>query len=225
MDKIQLYNDTLNKLSQLNSEFNLLELFLNLTNELDKYKKENNILKDGLFIKETKYNELFKKYNDEINTMNKEIEKKDYELNNFNKVSVVVSLHKELDEKKKYIQILEGQVDKLRNSDKKKVSSNNTVDKPKELLENEIVKESTDNKLLENEQPDDIITKKSKKKKVIDIEFNIDDFVEINGYELLTYKKKFYLRDLETSEIYSIKNYKPDIIVGLLTPNGKIKFN
>lgn len=45
--------------------------------------------------------------------------------------------------------------------------------------------------------------------------FNLDEFEEVNGYELMLYKKNYYLRDLETSEIYNIKNNKPFEKVGL----------
>ena len=49
-------------------------------------------------------------------------------------------------------------------------------------------------------------------------------FEDINGFELLVYKKKYYLRDLETSEIYDIVDNKQNQIVGLINSKGKIKF-
>ena len=39
------------------------------------------------------------------------------------------------------------------------------------------------------------------------------------------YKNNYYLRDLETSEIYDIKNNKLNQIVGLINSRGKFKFN
>jgi len=39
------------------------------------------------------------------------------------------------------------------------------------------------------------------------------------------YKKKYYLRDLETNQLYDILDNKPHNIVGLYTINGKIKLN
>jgi hypothetical protein len=53
--------------------------------------------------------------------------------------------------------------------------------------------------------------------------FDPDNFEEINGYELLVYKKNYYLRDLETDELYSIQDNKPNKVVGLINNKGKVK--
>lgn len=53
--------------------------------------------------------------------------------------------------------------------------------------------------------------------------FNPANFEEINGYELLVYKHSYYLHDLETNELYDIKNNKPNNIIGLITEKGKVK--
>jgi hypothetical protein len=45
--------------------------------------------------------------------------------------------------------------------------------------------------------------------------FDPDEFDEINGYELITYRKKYHLRDLETNEIYNILNYLPNKVIGI----------
>jgi hypothetical protein len=55
--------------------------------------------------------------------------------------------------------------------------------------------------------------------------FNPDCFEDINGFELTIYKKNYYLRDLETNELYNIVDNKPGQIIGLLNSKGKIKFN
>ena len=47
---------------------------------------------------------------------------------------------------------------------------------------------------------------------------------DINGFELLKYKKNYYLRNLETNELHEIIDFKPDNIIGYLTTSGKIKF-
>jgi hypothetical protein len=69
--------------------------------------------------------------------------------------------------------------------------------------------------------------KKSKTKKESNVEldnqFDPDMFEDINGFELLIYKQKYYLRDLETSEIYDIVDNKQNQIVGLINSKGKIK--
>ena len=70
--------------------------------------------------------------------------------------------------------------------------------------------------------PEKILKKKKEKQPK---SFDIDNFEDINGYELLSYKKKYYLRDLETNELYNIIDNNPGEIIGLLTSNGKVKFN
>lgn len=62
-------------------------------------------------------------------------------------------------------------------------------------------------------------------KKKVNSEFNVDDFEDINGFELTSYKKNYYLRDLETNELYNIVDNKPGKVIGLINSKGKIKFN
>lgn len=77
--------------------------------------------------------------------------------------------------------------------------------------EEEIIKETTD--------------KKKKKKEKQAKPFDPEDFEDVNGYELITYKKNYYLRDLETNELYSIVDNNPGEVVGLLSNSGKVKLN
>ena len=65
---------------------------------------------------------------------------------------------------------------------------------------------------------------KKKQKKVSNNNFNPEDFEEVNGFELLFYKNTYYLRDLETNELYDILNNKQNNIVGLVNSKGKINF-
>ena len=65
---------------------------------------------------------------------------------------------------------------------------------------------------------------KKKHKKVSNDNFNPEDFEEVNGFELLIYKKTYYLRDLETNELYDILNNKQNNVVGLVNSKGKINF-
>ncbi len=78
---------------------------------------------------------------------------------------------------------------------------------------------------LENQISKLKIVEPKKSKKEINVEFNIDNFEDINGFELTSYKKNYYLRDLETNELYDIVNNKPGKIIGLLNSKGKIQFN
>ena len=86
--------------------------------------------------------------------------------------------------------------------------------------------EYSDNEIFINHNYD----KPSKKKKNHDIieeyknDFDIDKFEDINGFELLIYKKIYYLRDLETNELYDILDNKQNKRIGLIV-NGKVKLN
>ena len=55
-------------------------------------------------------------------------------------------------------------------------------------------------------------------------EFNEDEFNEIEGFELIMYKKNYYLKNTN-NEIFNIVNYKPNVIVGTINSKGKIKLN
>ena len=62
-------------------------------------------------------------------------------------------------------------------------------------------------------------------KKEVNSVFNVENFEDINGFELTSYKKNYYLRDLETNELYDIVDNKPGKVIGLINSKGKIKFN
>jgi hypothetical protein len=86
-------------------------------------------------------------------------------------------------------------------------------------------KEDLDGKNLENDIQESI-NKSTKSKKTLELEdFNPDIFEDVNGYELIVYKKGYYLRDLETNELYDIKNNGPNQVVGLINSKGRVKFN
>ena len=75
-------------------------------------------------------------------------------------------------------------------------------------------------------------SKKKKQEKIIEepvdedeVEVNPDDFEDINGFELMVYKKNYYLRDLETNEVYDILDKQPNKVVGFITSKGRMKFN
>lgn len=60
--------------------------------------------------------------------------------------------------------------------------------------------------------------------KSISNEFNEEEFNEIDGFELIMYKKNYYLKNTN-NEIFNIINYKPNVIVGTINSKGKIKLN
>ena len=131
--------------------------------------------------------------------MDKEMTNQRDELNNMSKVSMIQSINKQLEEKNNYIKILESQLDKLRNKNKTEISHESS---PK-------VYQPPSPKVYE-----DVLRK---------VTFDPEEFEEVNGYELLVYKKNYYLRDLETDELYSIQSNKPDKVVGLINNKGKVK--
>ena len=220
MDNLTKLTLLINEIYEFSNEGNLVNTFQNIINKSNKLKEENELLKKELQEKDNIILKINTDYNNNIENKNKEISLKSQELENLSKVSLIVSMNKELDTKKKYIEILESQLEKCRRTHSNTATDSLVLnDSPKHtLVDNTIIEEYTNT--VEVEVP---VEKKVKKKKNKD--FDPDNFEEINGYELIIYKKKYYLRDLETDELYDIVENKPNIIVGLITPNGKPKFN
>jgi hypothetical protein len=109
---------------------------------------------------------------------------------------------------------------------KEEVTFNEEVKEEKEEITEEAVKEETVNEEVKVEVKTKKVKKSKTKKEPIvesDNQFDPDMFEDINGFELLIYKQKYYLRDLETSEIYDIVDNKQNQIVGLINSKGKIK--
>jgi len=138
---------------------------------------------------------IVKEYQTNIINKNEEIE-------NLTKVSMIHQLHKELSNKNNYIEYLEKKI--------KYLESNTNINI------NTIENNNTNNNINTNDNINNIENKKKKK-------FNKYKFEEIDGYSLIKYKKEYYLRELETDNIYDILNYKPNKIVGLII-NEKIEF-
>lgn len=137
------------------------------------------------------------------NIMEQEMKQQRDELTNMSKVSMIQSINKQLDEKISYIKILESQLDKLRT--KKQIESIPEVSRD---VSTEVARDV----------PTAVATEIS-----LSSSFDPEEFEEINGYELLVYKKNYYLRDLETDELYSIQSNKPNKVVGLINNKGKVK--
>ncbi len=135
--------------------------------------------------------------------------------------------------KKKEKQVVEEQVIEI---EKEPVEEPNEKPKKKKSKNTEPVVEEEQQPLEEEQQPleeepieEEIIKettdKKKKKKEKQAKPFDPEDFEDVNGYELITYKKNYYLRDLETNELYSIVDNNPGEVVGLLSNSGKVKLN
>jgi len=75
-------------------------------------------------------------------------------------------------------------------------------------VKEKIVNESTKDTIVEENKP---------------YVFNIDNYVDIKGYDLLKYKKIYYLIN-DKNEIFSILDNKPNIIVGSFKDNKIILF-
>ena len=230
------FTDLINKLNEYNN---------NISDENEKYKKENEELKlqiSDLTTKESHNNLLLEKYEKENEEYKNKINSLEEDNTNFKKVSFVQSMNKQLTEKMNYITILEGQLQKYKNKDEiilevkqnSSVKEENKEENVKENKKEESIKENKENKEEQNNKSkkkkedkieDKVEEKNIKEKYSNETEFNPDEYEDINGYELLCYKKKYYLRDLETSEIYDINDYKPNKVVGLITKGGKMKLN
>ena len=221
------FTDLIHKLNEYNNY---------ILQENEKHKKENEELKlqiSDLTTKESHNNLLLEKYEKENEEYKNKINTLEEDNTNFKKVSFVQSMNKQLTEKINYITILESQIQKYKNKDEiiLEVKQNSSVKESKEESVKENVKESVkesnnkSKKKKEDKIEDKIENKNIKEKYSNESEFNPDEYEDINGYELLCYKKKYYLRDLETSEIYDINDYKPNKVVGLITKGGKMKLN
>lgn len=168
------------------------------------------------------------KLNLELESNITEIKQKNEEINNFTKVSIIKNITKQLEDKNSYIQILESQIEKFK--------KNPHTDKLIDSEESKIIKEVI---IIKKDIEQPFIKEKVKKKsvqpekesstKIIEEykndSFNPDDFIEINGFELMVYRKKYYLRDLETNQLFDIKDNKSNKFVGIYTTNGKVKLN
>ena len=227
------FTDLINKLNEYNN---------NILQENEKYKKENEELKlqiSDLTSKESHNNLLLEKYKKENEEYKNKINTLEEDNTNFKKVSFVQSMNKQLTEKINYITILEGQLQKYKNKDEiiLEVKQNSSIkeeenkeesvkqNKEESVKQNKEEQNNKSKKKIEDKKEDKVEEKNIKEKYSNETEFNPDEYEDINGYELLCYKKKYYLRDLETSEIYDINDYKPNKIVGLITKGGKMKLN
>ena len=210
-------NQIISLITKTNELVNTINL-PDLVNNFEKLKQENILLKKELEVKNIIISDLESKYKQDI-------ESKNSELTNLTKVSMLQSANKQLTEKTNYIQILESQLEKLKHKENvsKETVSKETIPKetiPKETLQKEVLKETIPKEVLKETIPKETIPNETLKET-----FNPDEFEEINGYELILYKKKYYLRDLETNELYSIYENMPKEVVGLINKNGKPKFS
>jgi len=141
------------------------------------------------------YENLEEKYN-ELTQQNKILEEKLKICNDMysdlNKVSYVRSLSLELQNKNNIIKHLESQIEKQ---------------KINKIAENDIEKDLDKTKILEEEFKNYI--------------FNIDEYEEIDQYELIKYKSVYYLKDTNNN-IFSILNNKPYLLVGTINSKGKV---
>jgi len=170
------------------------------------------------------------KYDNDIELISNKLTVKQEEFNDLKKVSYITSINKQLSEKNNYIKILEGQLERLKKTthyiEKIELTPEISHELILETVKEETVKEETVNEEVKVEVKTKKVKKSKTKKEPIvesDNQFDPDMFEDINGFELLIYKQKYYLRDLETSEIYDIVDNKQNQIVGLINSKGKIK--
>lgn len=232
MDDLKQLNTLIGQLYQLANQINYANRFEILMDTNTDLLNKINLLEEKLVIKTRDLDEMKNKYDCDMNIKNNELKENCEELKNLTKVSFVQSLNKQLNDKNLIIQQLENQISKLKMNKTNENKSNILVDEHKTKKEDvnlnakEIVQDKnkeSDNlntlELIENQE------NKTKKKKKQPELFNPDNFEDINGYELISYKKNYYLRDLETNELYNVVHNKPGEIIGLLSSKGKVKFS
>jgi hypothetical protein len=198
--------------SQFAEDYNdITEANINMTDKIKKLESMN-----------MKLTETNTKLNSELETLTEKLQIKTDDVTNLTKVSIVQTLSKQVNEKDNMIRILESQLEKYKN---KKVETENVSEveeKPKKIKEEVVVEEKP--KKIKEEVVVEEKPKKSAKEEIVN-DFDPDNFEEINGFELMMYKKKYYLRDLETNELYSIMNNVQDKVVGFINSSGKPKFS
>jgi hypothetical protein len=165
--------------------------------------------------------------NMELKTLTEKLQIKTDDVTNLTKVSIVQTLSKQVNEKDNMIRILESQLEKYKNKTVETENVSEVEEKPKKQIKEEVVVEEKPKKSAKEEVAVPIVEEKPKKqiKEEVVNDFDPDNFEEINGFELMMYKKKYYLRDLETNELYSILNNVQDKVVGFINNSGKPKFN
>lgn len=117
-----------------------------------------------------------------------------------------------IEDKSIYDNIQKQKIDKLFNKVDKTLKKVSNIKKADQFRKNQLMKK--------------IFNAMKVVDKTIDKPFDVDTFQDITNFDLLFYKKEYYLRDLETSIIYSIKNDLPFERVGIydITKN-KIKLD
>lgn len=202
----------MNELKQLVS---YIDQIYNLSTNLDLINTFNDLVQENTKLKQR--NLILEKQNSELN----------FEITNLNKVSLIQNLSKQLNEKDKYILILES---KLANLNDKLINSNPSSplqisNKEPVIIHSESLEFDSNQKYLETipELPEPV--KSVENVSPIDSEPESENEInDIDNYEVLMYKGQYYYRDLETNEIYDIYKSKPNNIVGYLNEKGKLKF-
>jgi Txe/YoeB family toxin of Txe-Axe toxin-antitoxin module len=218
---IQIANEKYkNEMNKINEEKQLKKIIssdINMDNKVDNKKISNNNNMNNKInellenIKNTNFKKIDNFNKDEINEM-------------INKLELIIKSRKnkkiESPIKNKINELLEN----IKNTNIKKNDNininqiNEIINKIDTTLKEKKVKR--EKKEMNNKKANDFRRKKLLEKtfnalKVEDKPFEEDKFQDVNNFQLLIYKKKYYLRDLETSEVYSIKKYKPDKRVGI----------
>ena len=175
--------------------------------------------------------------NMELKTLTEKLQIKTDDVTNLTKVSIVQTLSKQVNEKDNMIRILESQLEKYKNKKVETETVSEVEEKPKKIKEEVVVEEKpkkqpkeevvVEEKPKKQTKEEVVVEEKPKKQIKEDVvnDFDPDNFEELNGFELMMYKKKYYLRDLETNELYSIMNNVQDKIVGFINSSGKPKFS
>lgn len=157
--------------------------------------KNSNIAEDIINLNDM-YKNLAEKYS-QLMEQNKILEEQLKKCNDMysdlNKVSYVRSLSIELQNKNVLIKQLESQIEKQKIN---KISENDSIEKELEKAR-----------------------KREEEYKAYN--FNINDYEDIDEFELIKYKKVYYLKNSNNS-IYSILNNKPYLLVGTININGKV---
>jgi len=157
----------------------------------------------------------------------KSLESLELDMNNYEELyQENIKLKKDLEHKINQYNIMEQEMKQQREelTNMSKVSMIQSINKQLDEKNNyiKILESQLDKLKTKKPEPIEVSTKVPTEVST-EVVFDPESFEEINGYELLVYKKNYYLRDLETDELYSIMYNKPAKVVGLINNKGKVK--
>ncbi len=213
---IEIHQNKCNELTQIKNKYDK-EIGLK-NNEIKQQKEECNRLTKVSLIQQ--YDKQVKEKNDYIKILECQLEKyKSSSKSQLPKVEEYVNTYIDKDN----LDNIDTNIEIMESVQETNDSKNNELTNSELPISESNLEQTNDEHMEMNTKTKRKKIKKSQEPE--EIEFDPDNFEDVNGYELIVYKGIYYLRDLETNELYDIKNNQPNQVIGLINSKGKVKFN